>query len=93
MLGLGHTSRENPFNLADDFMEPYRYIVERHVRQHQNRLSEFDTQARMMVLGFIKETAKLGNMEFRLPAAIRESIGSFVRTLESGGRGGLALPS
>ena len=92
MLGLGHMSRENPFNLADDFMEPYRYVVERHVRQHQDRFNEFDTQARMTVLGFIKETARLGNMEFRLPAAIRESIGSFVRILESGGRGGLALP-
>lgn len=92
MLGLGHTNRGNPFNLADDFTEPYRHVVERHVRRHQDRLSEFDTQARMTVLGFIKETAKLGNMEFRLPAAIRESIGSFVRILESGGRGGLALP-
>lgn len=92
MLGLGHTSRENPFNLADDLMEPYRYIVERHVHQHQDRLNEFDTQARMTILGFIKETVRLGNMEFRLPAAVHESIGSFVRVLESEGRGGLALP-
>ena len=92
MLGLGHTSRENPFNLADDFMEPYRYIVERHVRQHQDQFNEFDTQTRMTVLGFIKETAKLGDLEFRLPAAIHESIGSFVHILEGGGRGSLALP-
>lgn len=92
MLGIGHQSRDNPFNLADDFMEPYRYAVERHVRQHQARLSEFDTQARIAVLGFIRESAKLGQMEFRLPAAIRESVGSYVRILESG-NGGLALPS
>jgi len=91
MLGVGHMSRENPFNLADDLMEPYRYIVERHVRQHQEQLSEFNTQARMLILGFIKETAKLGNMEFRLPAAVRESVGSYVRILETGS-GGLALP-
>lgn len=92
MLGLGHSSRENPFNLADDFMEPYRYIVERHVRKHEDQFGEFDAQARMTILGFIKETAKLGDMEFRLPAAVRESIGSFIRVLESSGRGGLALP-
>jgi CRISPR-associated protein Cas1 len=28
MLGVGHISRENPFNLADDFMEPY--LILRH---------------------------------------------------------------
>jgi CRISPR-associated protein Cas1 len=91
MLGLGHASRENPFNLADDFMEAYRYVVERHVLQYRDRLTEFDTQARMMLLGFIKETAKLGNMDFRLPAAVRESVGSYLRVLETGS-GGLALP-
>lgn len=92
MLGVGHMSRDNPFNLADDFMEPYRYIVERHIHRHQDQLQEFNTQARMLILGFIKETAKLGNMEFRLPAAARESVGSYVRVLETGS-GGLALPS
>jgi CRISPR-associated protein Cas1 len=92
MLGIGHMSRENPFNLADDLMEPYRYVVERHVRQYQDKLEEFDTQARLLILGFIKATVKLGNMKFRLPAAIRETVGSYCRILESG-KGGLALPS
>ena len=91
MLGLGHMSRENPFNLADDLMEPYRYLVERHVYQCREQLTDFDTDARMRILGFIKQTAKLGNMDFRLPAAIHESVGSFVRALDNGS-GGLALP-
>lgn len=91
MLGLGHQSRENPFNLSDDFMEPYRYIVERHVRKHLDVLESFDTQARTCVLGFIKESARLGNMNFRLPAAIRETIASYCRVLNSGS-GSLALP-
>lgn len=91
MLGLGHMSRENPFNLADDLMEPYRYLVERHVYQHREHFTEFDTGARMEVLGFIKQTARLGNMDFRLPAAIHESVGSYVRILDTGS-GSLALP-
>ncbi|HEX5057605.1 MAG TPA: type II CRISPR-associated endonuclease Cas1 [Gammaproteobacteria bacterium] len=91
MLGLGHRSRENPFNLADDLMEPYRYIVERHVREHMETFETFDTQARACILGFIKESARLGNMDFRLPAAIRETISSYCRVLNSGS-GGLALP-
>lgn len=91
MLGIGHMSRENPFNLADDFMEAYRYSVERHVRENQEKLREFDTEARMLILSFIKETTRLGNMDFRLPAAIHETVGSYVRLLESGS-GSLALP-
>ena len=91
MLGLGHMSRENPFNLADDLMEPYRYLVERHVYHCREQLAKFDTEARMQILGFIKQTTKLGNMDFRLSAAIHESVGSFIRTLDNGS-GSLALP-
>lgn len=91
MLGIGHASRENPFNLADDMMEPYRYIVERHVRRHHDKLTDFDTEARMQILGFIKATVKLGDITFRLPAAIRETVSSYCRVLESG-KGSLALP-
>lgn len=91
MLGLGHDNQENSFNLADDFMEPYRYLVERCVYGMRERLTSFDTQARMAILGVIKQTVTLGNMEFRLPAAVRETVNSYVRVLESG-RGGLALP-
>lgn len=91
MLGLGHVSQENPFNLADDFMEAYRYVVERHVRVNQDAFCKFDTETRILLLGFIKETVKLGNMVFRLPAAIHETVGSYCRILESG-QGSLALP-
>jgi CRISPR-associated protein Cas1 len=92
MLGIGHMSRENPFNLADDFMEPYRYVVERRVRQHLIQLGEFDTQSRLLMLGIIKETVRLGAMEFRLPPAVRESVASYGRILDSNS-GGLVLPS
>lgn len=91
MLGLGHISRENPFNLADDLMEPYRYLVERHVCEKHEALTEFDTQARMLILGFVKQSVRLGNMDFRLPAALRETVGSYLRTLDTSS-GGLALP-
>lgn len=91
MLGIGHQSHENSFNLADDFMEPYRYLVERCVYRLRDQLTEFNTHARMSVIAVIKQTVRLGNMDFRLPAAIRESIASFVRVLESG-RGALAIP-
>jgi CRISP-associated protein Cas1 len=91
MLGIGHDNRENSFNLADDLMEPYRYLVERIVFNLRNTTSEFDAKARMAVLILIKQTVTLGNLEFRLPAAVRETVSSYVRALESHS-GALALP-
>lgn len=92
MLGIGHDSRENSFNLADDLMEPYRYLVERIVFEQRGPTSAFDARARMALLGAVKQTVTLGNMDFRLPAAIRESTASYLRVLESG-HGPLALPA
>ncbi|NGY04207.1 type II CRISPR-associated endonuclease Cas1 [Solimonas terrae] len=91
MLGIGHNNRENCFNLADDLMEPYRHLVEKTVYELRGNIDEFDSQARLKVLGLVKRTVTLGNMEFRLPAALRETVASFVRVLESGS-GTLALP-
>lgn len=91
MLGVGHANRDNPFNLVDDLMEPYRFVVERHIRRHESGLDEFTTEARMLILGFIKATVKLGDMNFRLPAAIRETVRSYCRILESS-TGSLAVP-
>ncbi len=91
MLGLGHQSKENCFNLADDFIEPFRYLVEQTVVELRDRLTQFDVEARLALAGVVKRTVRLGNMDFRLPAAIRETIGSFLRVLDTG-RGALALP-
>lgn len=79
-LGLGHSNMENPFNLADDFIEPYRFVVERHVALDQ--LGEFDGAARKRMLGFVQQEIKLNGAGYRLPAAINESIASFVRLLD-----------
>ncbi|GAB7563619.1 hypothetical protein LG202_16580 [Methylobacillus methanolivorans] len=82
-LGLGHSNMENPFNLADDFIEPYRFVVERHVALGPS--GEFDGKARKEILRFVEQEIKLNGAGYRLPAAINESVASFVRVLD--GRG------
>ena len=79
-LGLGHSNMGNPFNLADDFIEPYRFVVERHVAASD--LGEFDGIARRAMLGFVGQEIKLNGAGYRLPAAINESVASFVRVLD-----------
>ena len=83
-LGLGHCNMENPFNLADDFIEPYRFVVERHVALGDSGefVNEFDGAARKQVLGFVEQEIKLNGAGYRLPAAINESVASFVRVLD-----------
>ena len=83
-LGLGHCSMENPFNLADDFIEPYRFVVERYV--YRNNAGEFNSQARKEILGFVMQEVKLNGAGYRLPSAINETVVSFVRVLDGRGK-------
>lgn len=88
-LGLGHSSTENPFNLADDFIEPYRFLVERQVAM--GSAGEFSAAARKQLLRFIELDVCLNGAAYRVPAAVTETVASFVRVLD--GRGiALTLP-
>jgi CRISP-associated protein Cas1 len=89
-LGVGHRSAENPFNLADDFMEPYRFVVERLARPDAVR-GEFSARSRVALARIVEETVQLGEREFRLLPAVRETVSSYVRILDSS-RGDLVLP-
>lgn len=90
-LGLGHRSMENPFNLADDFMEPYRFTVERHIRQLDCE-AELDSAGKKDIVKFVETEVVLGKRSYRLLPAVRETVASYVRILESN-KGQLALPS
>jgi CRISP-associated protein Cas1 len=89
-LGVGHRSAENPFNLADDFMEPYRFVVERLARPDAVR-GEFGASSRVAMARIVEETVQLGEREFRLLPAVRETVSSYVRIIDSS-RGDLVLP-
>jgi len=90
-LGLGHKSAENPFNLADDFMEPYRFTVERHVWK-LDCASALDSKTKKEVVEFIESDISIGKHSYRLLPAVRETIASYVRILETN-KGQLTLPA
>ena len=89
-LGVGHHSSENPFNLADDFMEPYRFVVER-VARPSAASGGFDAPARIAMSRIVEQTVRIGKKDYRLLPGVRETIASYVRVLESN-KGELALP-
>lgn len=90
-LGLGHDSTENPFNLADDFIEPYRRWVEKRVVAIADKHAEFDGSCRLDLLKFMQEEVEMNKQHYRLPAAIAETVASYCRLLEKG-HGRLSLP-
>lgn len=89
-LGVGHHSVENPFNLADDFMEPYRFVVER-VARPSAADGDFNARARIAMSRIVEQSVRIGKKDFRLLPGIRETIASYVRVLESS-KGDLAVP-
>lgn len=90
-LGLGHKSTENPFNLADDFMEPYRFTVERHVWNLDCNVP-LDSATKKDVVKFVENDISIGKHAFRLLPAVRETVASYVRILETN-KGQLTLPA
>ena len=81
-LGIHHRNMENPFNLCDDMIEPYRFLVDQHVLQ-LTEVSEFNSQMKKRILGFIETNIMLSNQrEYRLTTAIQETIDSYVRVIE-----------
>lgn len=93
-LGLGHCNAGNAFNLADDFLEPYRFLVEVHLADDADtwcEAPEFDSRAKRFLLGFVERPVRIAGQDMRLHAAIDTSIASFVRILDGKGKK-LVLP-
>lgn len=93
-LGLGHCNAGNAFNLADDFIEPYRFLVDVHLADDADTWSEapaFDSRAKRYLLGFVERPVRMAGQDMRLHAAIDASIASFVRILDGKGKK-LVLP-
>jgi CRISPR-associated protein Cas1 len=93
LIGIGHHSDANPLNLADDFLEPYRFVVEQHVLEilRNGADAPFDAQARKAVAACVGRDVTLKGETHRLPAAVERTVESYTRVLDAGLRGGVSL--
>lgn len=84
-LGVGHSNQQNPFNLADDLIEPYRFLVEWRVAQQFDGLGErpFEAADRKNLAKFVCEAVPMPQGDFRLPAAIDSTVNSWVQLLDA----------
>lgn len=84
-LGLGHCNAGNAFNLADDFIEPYRFLVDGHLAQTVETWDEtplFDSCEKKHLLTFVTRPVRIAKQDMRLHTAISTSIASYVCILE-----------
>lgn len=94
-LGLHHRSALNPFNLADDVLEPFRPVVDAVVwrladggRERRGELSRAHRQA---LAGVPLATVRIGGEEVTALVAAESVALGLVRAMERRGRGAVGL--
>ncbi|MGF6147646.1 CRISPR-associated endonuclease Cas1, subtype II/NMENI [Kingella potus] len=94
-LGLHHRSELNAFNLADDFIEPYRQIVDLWTYEQMLSGSLPDTltpTAKQQLVSLLYHQIGLNGRRFTLLAVIDRTIQSFQTALTGDGAKTLKLP-
>lgn len=81
-LGIHHSSELNAFNLADDFIEPYRPIVDRMVSKFS--LTALDVDAKKLLFNLNNTDVLIDNANQVLPRSIEIFIDSYMSSLEQG---------
>ncbi|ATD64699.1 type II CRISPR-associated endonuclease Cas1 [Neisseria weixii] len=94
-LGLFHKSELNPFNLADDFIEPLRPLADLMVIQlkERGRLREqLNTMAKQQLISVLHHQMMIEQQSFSTLAAIDKMISSFQTALSQKNARFLKLP-
>jgi CRISPR-associated protein Cas1 len=77
LFGIQHHSSLNQFNLADDFIEPYRPLVDLLVAQEATNKSELSPEAKRLLLNLVNYDIKIGGKKYSLTYAIEKTVQSF----------------
>ena len=94
-LGIKHSSGENPFNLADDIIEPYRPFVDAVVLQYiiDNGFEIFRREDRLILTEQVLTLPCLmEDKSFTVHDAIDETIKSLSRCYDKNSSSGIMLP-
>lgn len=93
VLGIHHINESNPFNLADDLMEPYRPIVDLWVDDHhEDLLDELTRSQRNELAALVNDFVKIGNRKMRIRNAIDDTVCSLTTAITRNKADCLLLP-
>ena len=83
-FGVGHHRKDNPFNLAEDFIEPFRYIVDSIVLGLPLQdYSKFTSKLKRTILSeILKTTVEISGKKYRLFQAVDFAVSGFCNSLD-----------
>lgn len=93
-LGIFHRSTENPFNLSDDLIEPFRPFVDALVYQEivQSQNVTFNRENRINLLKILIEKCVIDNKVYTLSDAVKCCVESLISCYENDSAKYLKLP-
>ncbi|MCI7717501.1 type II CRISPR-associated endonuclease Cas1 [[Pasteurella] aerogenes] len=94
-LGLFHHNEQNPFNLADDFIEPFRPLVDLMVWQlwQENKLDNgLSPATKQQLIRLLHYQMSINQQTFSVLATIDRAVASFQNALMSKNANLLKLP-
>lgn len=93
VLGVHHINENNAFNLADDFMEPFRPIVDEWVQAHNDELvDELSKQNKLALVNLLNVEVNWNNKIMKLHNAIDKYIASFTTAIDKADINKLLIP-
>ena len=94
-LGIHHASTDNPFNLSDDLIEPYRPFVDDFVLSHllTTAHESLELDDRKMLAQILLQKCVIDNQVMRLGDALQTTVDSFVAAAEAGSSARIKLPA
>jgi len=90
-VGLHHHSRLNSFNLADDFMEPFRPMVDLFVAQNWEQGADLTPDIKRRLFNLVSHNVEIDTKKYALTYAIERTVQSFSSAI-LGKRKDLLLP-
>lgn len=92
-LGIHHINESNAFNLADDFMEPLRPLVDLWVYRHNDELLDNLTKSnRVGLANIINYEVIIADKKMKLYNAIDKYVASFTTAIDNADKNKLLLP-
>ena len=92
-FGIHHIGEYNPYNLSDDFMEPFRPLVDCWTDlNHNDLMGELTRSNKTGLIGLLNATVRSGGKRVKTRNAIDLMIKSFTTCLNDGVADALVLP-
>lgn len=79
-FGMWHSSELNAFNLADDFIEPFRPLVDKYVFEHISKKSAMSFENRQDLVGLLYAEVKNSKGQ---KSSVKEAIKNIVASYQS----------